>query len=81
MRFNLSETKVVTIQIELEPCPFCGSEKLDIVHIPGQWGYTPSEDFVECLKCGATSGKIEDPDCGTHKKAAAFKWNERRGAE
>ena len=81
MIFNINETKVVTTQIELKPCPFCGSEKLDIVHISGQWGYSSSEDFVKCLKCGARSGKIKDSDCGTNRKLAVMKWNERVGTE
>jgi hypothetical protein len=30
MIFNINETKVVTTQIELKPCPFCG-EELEII--------------------------------------------------
>ena len=51
---------------ELKPCPFCGSPRIDIVHIHGvRYG-------CECDHCGT----MQDNDAATKKQAAYF-WNNR----
>lgn len=77
MIYNYQEKKVSTKEIEILRCPFCGSDKLNPIHISGSYGYTHSEDYVECCECGATGGKIEDKNCGNHMKEAIKKWNRR----
>ena len=66
-----------TETIEIECCPFCGSEDVTPIHYNGSWGYTPSEDYVKCNNCKATGGVIEDHNCGNHFKEAIDKWNHR----
>ena len=58
----------MTIEYRLKPCPFCGSNKLEMV--PAKIYPT---FFIECLGCGACSG-------GNYKteKRTAEMWNTRR---
>lgn len=72
------EKRTTTIkEIEILNCPFCGSDDLAPVHYPGEYGYSSSEDFVVCHKCGARSGIIKDSNCGNHMEEAIRKWNTR----
>lgn len=77
MIYKYTETKQVVNKIEILPCPFCGSENVKPIHIKGNYGYSPSEDYVACLSCGATGGKIKDSDCGNYMQEAVNNWNER----
>lgn len=77
MKMTLSETRIIEEEVELKPCPFCGSDNLDLVHINGSWGYHPSEDYVKCLDCYAIGSRIKDSDCGNHRKEAIRNWNRR----
>lgn len=75
MIYEHEETKVVTRKIEILPCPFCGSENVKPFHIDGDWGYSPSRDYVQCNSCGATSGEVKDSNSGMD--LAIEKWNRR----
>ena len=70
------------IDIELEndvllPCPFCGSENLELAHT-----WTPSY-WIECLSCGAHVGDEESWTENTEQshlesaKRAIEAWNRR----
>lgn len=78
MIYEYTETKTVSKEINLEPCPFCGSENLKPIHYSGSYGYSPSEDYVKCLNCGASGGVIKDDLCGNHLQKAIINWNTRR---
>ena len=73
MKYKLSQTKTVTKEIELLPCPFCGSENIKPIHYDGELGYRHSKDYVICCSCGATGGNVEDSDI----ERAIEKWNHR----
>ena len=60
MKIKVREQKIVVKEIELLPCPFCGSEDIDPVSIEGSWGYSSSKDYVKCNSCGAQGGVVED---------------------
>lgn len=77
MKYKLSQTKIVTKEIELLPCPFCGSENIKPIHYSGEWGYRPSNDYVICRSCGAIGGNVEDDKCGNNIELAIEKWNHR----
>lgn len=77
MVYKMQETKIVEKEIEILPCPFCGSENVEPRHFPGQYGYSPSDDYVECCCCGATGGHVMDRDDGNHLEKAINKWNNR----
>lgn len=72
MKYTLTKTKVEKEEIELLPCPFCGSENLKPVHIDGSWGYSSSKDYIECKYCGAR-GSVS----GDSMNKAIQKWNRR----
>lgn len=77
MKYLHRESKIVEREIDVLPCPFCGSEDLTIRHINGQWGYSNSEDYVECNYCKARGGYIEDSQCGNNFEKAIKNWNMR----
>ena len=77
MKYKLSQTKTVTKEIELLPCPFCGSENIKPIHYDGEWGYSSSKDYVICCSCGAIGGNVEDDNCGNNIERAIEKWNHR----
>ena len=77
MKYKYTETKTIVKQIEILSCPFCGSDNVQPIHIEGNWGYSASQDYVRCLNCKATGGKIEDSNCGNHMHEAIDKWNKR----
>nr|DAJ86808.1 MAG TPA: restriction alleviation protein [Bacteriophage sp.] len=77
MVYKTQEIKIVEKEIEILPCPFCGSEKVKPRHFYGQYAYTPSDDYVECYCCGATGGHVMDRDDGNHLEEAINKWNNR----
>mgnify|MGYP004496857189 FL=1 len=77
MKYKLTETKTITREIDLLPCPFCGSDNIEPCHTSGSYGFFPSTDRVTCCSCGAHSGAIEDPDGGNNQILAIEKWNTR----
>lgn len=77
MVYKAQETKIVEKEIEILPCPFCGSESVNPIHIQGQYGYSSSDDYVECRCCGATGGHITDRNGGNHIEKAIDRWNNR----
>lgn len=58
-------------EIELKPCPFCGSTKLSIEN--SVCGHGDSETFIECESCGSR-GAGSYP---TEIKEIIIKWNTR----
>lgn len=78
MKMTLQETKIIETEVELKPCPFCGSDNLDLIHSNGEWGYRSSTDYVKCLACGIIGPLIEDSDCGRHRDKAIREWNTRK---
>ena len=50
--------------IELKPCPFCGSRDVRIERITHDAGMSGRIEmaFVQCQKCRATGGKADDWD-------------------
>ena len=77
MYYEFIETKQVVNKIEILPCPFCGSDNVQPIHVEGNWGYSASQDYVRCLDCNALGGKITDSNCGNHMEEAINKWNKR----
>lgn len=77
MKYKITETKTITKEIDVLPCPFCGSDNIKPFHTSGFYGYSPSTDVVTCCSCGAHSGVIEDPDGGNNQILAIEKWNTR----
>ena len=77
MIYKHEENKVVTTEIELLHCPFCGSENIKPIHHNGDWGYSSSEDYVMCQNCKAEGGHVIDGNCGNNLKEAIIKWNHR----
>jgi Lar family restriction alleviation protein len=60
---------------ECNPCPFCGSEKIEYVR-----GTSDSEGVSiarTCTVCGAVGPWIQAPDDHVGAFAASVKWNER----
>lgn len=77
MKYKITETKTITKEIDVLPCPFCGSDNIKPFHTSGVYGYSPSTDVVTCCSCGAHSGVIEDTDGGNNQILAIEKWNTR----
>lgn len=77
MKYKLSQTKTVTKEIKLLPCPFCRSENVRPIHFDGQWGYSSSEDYVTCRSCGTNGPIVKDRNCGNNIERAIEKWNHR----
>lgn len=53
-------------EIKLKPCPFCGSEEIEIIGVGRDWEYT-----VKCNSCNAGT------DYFINKKEAKEAWNRR----
>lgn len=77
MIYKYDEKKVITKEVEILSCPFCGSDNVRPVHITGSYGYSSSEDYVMCKDCGAQGASIRDSDCGNHMLEVIDKWNRR----
>lgn len=77
MIYEYTETKTIHKEVEIKPCPFCGSENVKPIHHSGSYGYSSSEDYVKCLSCGASGGIFKDDNCGNHMREAIKKWNRR----
>ena len=57
--------------MELKPCPFCGSNKVDYYPIEEQNYEEHLEGFIWCKGCGFSSDVFLD------KEIAKEKWNRR----
>ena len=77
MKYIHRESKIVEREIDVLPCPFCGSNNLTVSHIDGQYGYSSSRDYVECNACKAHGGYVEDSRCGENFEKAIKNWNMR----
>ena len=44
MKYKITETKTITREIDVLPCPFCGSDNIKPFHTNGFYGYSPSTD-------------------------------------
>lgn len=75
MIYKYTETKTINNEIEIVPCPFCGSENVKPVHISGEHGYSYSKDFVTCISCGASGSVIKNDEGRNHMVEAINKWN------
>ena len=73
--YEVKETKKV--KIEINPCPFCGSNHLEPVHINGRHGYSSSKDYIKCLSCGAIGPQIENNNGDNLFQKAVTYWNNR----
>ena len=79
--YEVKETKKV--KIEINPCPFCGSNHLEPVHITGRHGYSSSKDYItkdyiKCLSCGAIGPKIKNNNGNNLFQDAVIYWNTRK---
>lgn len=81
MKIAIERKEVVTKEIEVFSCPFCGSDNIDVIHYTGSYGYSTDETYVKCKYCGATGGKIVDSRYNLtnarQKELAVEKWNMR----
>lgn len=77
MVYKFQKQTVDVKEIDLLPCPFCGSGNLRPIHISGSYGYSNSMDYVVCENCGARGGNVEDGNCGEHLEEAIDNWNTR----
>ena len=59
------------MKTKLKPCPFCGSDDLDLMETDSGVGGLSGEYYVTCWSCCAEGGK-EDT-----KKKAKMVWNLR----
>lgn len=73
MNIKIRRQKIVEEEIELLPCPFCGSEDVEPVSIEGSWGYSSSKDYIKCNSCGAQGGIVIDGELSD----AIKNWNMR----
>ena len=80
MKVSIDE-KVVKEYVELKPCPFCGSENIELHFDPGSYGYTPAKSFVLCSSCGAEMKRTAYSETALKKiKLKAINaWNRRGG--
>ena len=81
MKIAIERKEVVTKEIEVLSCPFCGSDNIDVIHYAGFYGYSADEFYVKCKDCGACGGKVVDDRCSLsttkQKELAVEKWNMR----
>ena len=77
MMYEYTETKTIRKEIEILPCPFCGSNDVKPIHNSGCYGYSPSTDYVTCGNCGAMGGRVKDSNCGKNVEDAIRNWNIR----
>ena len=77
MKYKITETKTITKEIDVLPCPFCGSDNIKPFHTSGFYGYSPSEDYVTCRSCGTNGPIVKDHNGGNNIERAIEKWNHR----
>ena len=77
-KYVIERKEIVKEEIDILPCPFCGSENVKPVHCNGEYGYRSSEDYVVCASCGAVGSSIKDSNCGNNLRLAIQKWNTRK---
>ena len=77
MKYIHKEPKYIEREFDVLPCPFCGCNNLTIHHTDGMYGYSSSEDYVECNCCKARGGYIKDSECGKNFEKAIKNWNMR----
>ena len=58
----------ITTTPKLQPCPFCGSEKVQVI------AKADNSSHVRCNECGATSGNFLTPIAASHQ------WNRRNNS-
>ena len=73
MKIKIRRRKIVEEEVELLPCPFCGSEDVDPVSIEGSLGYSSIKDYIKCNSCGAQGGIVIDGELSD----AIKNWNMR----
>lgn len=78
MEIKLTNTKVTEETIDLEPCPFCGSDNLDFHH--HSYGYSSYSAQIQCNECGGTMCVGRDIYNDTQQsviRECITKWNRR----
>ena len=55
--------------VELLPCPFCRSDRVELVSLDWRRG-------VRCNSCEAQGPKVQIPACSTSWDEPAARWNE-----
>lgn len=73
--------EVVTEEIKILPCPFCGNDDISINYYAGDYGYRGAEACLSCKQCGASGATVKDNKYSLskseHIKIAISKWNRR----
>lgn len=78
MKVSIDE-KVIKEEVELKPCPFCGSEHLEFNYDFGSYGYTQPVASITCLECGTTISRSYSNVTHRELKLATVKaWNKRK---
>ena len=75
MKYTLE--RVTTEEVEVECCPFCKSENVTVIYIPGSYGYIDPQAYVTCHRCGATGPKSFNGSKECMETEAINKWNKR----
>lgn len=76
-KYIIEKQEIIRKEINILPCPFCGSENVKPIHCNGSHGYSASEDYVKCFSCSATGGLITNNDGLHFTEKAIKKWNRR----
>lgn len=72
-----------TEDIELKPCPFCGSKEIDASMVRGYQAGDMTQPIIAagCWACGAIGKSVLVPDHSTGYQEAADAWNMRSHQE
>lgn len=80
MIYKKQQAEIIIKEIELLPCPFCGSDDIEPIFQEGSYGYSYSFNYVQCNCCKARGGLVKDGDCMNNEDKAIRNWNSRRQA-